>query len=35
MEKELYIRWLTLYPYMEIGFFDFVSFEEYKSLETV
>lgn len=30
-EKELYTRWLTLYPYMEIGHIDYMSFEEYKN----
>lgn len=30
-EKELYARWLTLYPYMEIGHIEFISFEEYKN----
>ena len=30
-EKELYERWLTIYPYMELGSIDYVSFEEYKN----
>lgn len=29
-EKEAYERWLTLYPFMEIGLANFMSFEEYK-----
>ncbi|MCI8396830.1 MAG: hypothetical protein HFJ52_04060 [Clostridia bacterium] len=29
-EKEVYERWLTLYPYMEIGKIEFISFKEYK-----
>lgn len=30
-EKEAYERWLTLYPFMEIGLANFISFEEYKN----
>lgn len=30
-EKELYERWLTIYPYMETGMIDFMSFEAYKN----
>lgn len=30
-EKEAYERWLTLYPFMEIGLTNFISFEEYKN----
>lgn len=29
-EKEIYERWLTLYPFMEVGFSKFISFKEYK-----
>ena len=29
-EKEAYERWLTLYPFMEVGFINFISFSEYK-----
>lgn len=29
-EKETYERWLTLYPFMEVGFIEFISFSEYK-----
>lgn len=29
-EKELYTRWLTIYPFMELGFVDFISFKKYK-----
>jgi len=29
-EKELYERWITLYPLMEAGFMRYVSFKEYK-----
>ena len=29
-EKELYERWLKIYPYMEIGFIKYMSFENYK-----
>lgn len=30
-ERELYERWMTIYPYMEMGHVEFVSFEEYKN----
>lgn len=30
-ERELYERWLTLYPYMEIQRIEFLSFEDYKN----
>lgn len=30
-EKELYERWITLYPLMECGFMKYVSFKEYKN----
>ncbi len=30
-EKEAYERWLTLYPFMEIGLANFITFEEYKN----
>lgn len=29
-EKELYERWLKIYPYMEIGFIKYLSFKDYK-----
>lgn len=29
-EKEAYERWLTLYPFMEVGFINFISFSKYK-----
>lgn len=29
-EKEAYERWLTLYPFMELGFIEFINFSEYK-----
>ena len=29
-EKEIYERWLTLYPLMGAGIMNYVSFEEYK-----
>lgn len=29
-EKELYERWLKIYPYMEIGFIKYMSFTDYK-----
>lgn len=29
-EKELYERWLKIYPYMEIGFIGYISFADYK-----
>ena len=29
-EKELYERWLTLYPIMEARFIKFISFKDYK-----
>lgn len=29
-EKELYERWITLYPLMETGFLKYISFKEYK-----
>lgn len=29
-EKELYERWITLYPLMEAGFMEYISFKEYK-----
>ena len=28
-EKELYERWITLYPLMETGFLKYISFKEY------
>ncbi len=30
-EKELYERWLTIYPFMEMERIEYVSFEEYKN----
>lgn len=30
-EKEIYERWLTLYPLMEIGAVDYMTFETYKN----
>ena len=29
-EKEIYERWLTIYPLMEAGLMNYVSFKEYK-----
>lgn len=29
-EREIYERWLTMYPFMEMGIMPFMSFEEYK-----
>lgn len=29
-DRELYERWLTIYPHMEMGLMEFVSFEDYK-----
>lgn len=29
-EKQLWERWLSIYPYMEIGSLDFMSFYDYK-----
>ncbi len=29
-DKEIYERWLTLYPFMEAGLSKFISFKEYK-----
>lgn len=29
-EKEAYERWITLYPFMEVGFINFISFSAYK-----
>lgn len=29
-EKEIYERWLSIYPFMEMGTMPFMSFEEYK-----
>lgn len=29
-DREMYERWLTLYPHMEMGIIEYISFEDYK-----